>query len=96
MATVTTSKRGTLNTRDFLRGLLMTVVTAVLTAVGTMLEAEEFVFKWKAIAIAGFAGGVGYLLKNLASPGEIVITNPHAETINAVKDGTAEVKVETK
>jgi hypothetical protein len=96
MATVTTSKRGTLNTRDFLRGLLITVITAALTTVLTMLEAEDLVIKWKTIGIAGLAAGISYLLKNLLSPGEIVITNPAPATMEAIKQGTAEVKVETK
>lgn len=93
MATVTTSKRYTLNIRDFLRGLLIAVVSAVLTALLTMLEAEDFVIQWKKMAIAGATAGVAYLLKNLFSPSEIVVTNAPATTVEAVKQGEAQVVV---
>jgi branched-subunit amino acid transport protein len=56
-----------LSARDFFKGLLVSVVTAVLTALLTLLQAGVE-FKWKSfipVLYAGIAALVAYLLKNL-------------------------------
>lgn len=93
--TTTTSKRWTLNVRDLLRGLLLSVISGVLTALLPLLQEPDFIFKWKTIGIVAATTGISYLLKNWISPGEIVINNPGAGQIDAIKKGTAEVLVQT-
>lgn len=94
--TTTTSKRWTLNLRDLLRGLLVAVISGVLTALLPLLQDPEFIFKWRNIGVVAATTGISYLLKNWISPGEIVINNPTQANIEAVKMGTAEVTVQAK
>lgn len=65
---------GKLNSSDFLKGLLMTVLTSVLTGVITVLNnylstgaGLPDVKGWETIGLAGVAAGVAYLLKNLST-----------------------------
>lgn len=54
--------------RDFFRGLAMAVLTPIVLIVQQSLEAGTLVFNWKSILMAGIAGGVAYLVKNLFTP----------------------------
>ena len=56
-----------LNTKDFLKGLLMAILVPFLVVIQTSIEAGQLTFDWKLIISASLAGGVGYLLKNLLS-----------------------------
>lgn len=96
MATTTTSKTFTLNWRDLGKGFLVTVITAILTALLPLFEAGDYAFNWKQILGAGATAGIAYLLKNWLSPAEIVVTNAGKETVAAVKDGTAQVNIQNK
>lgn len=93
MPTVTTSNQFTLNSRDVLKGLIMAVILPVLTIIQTSVSNGELTFNFKAIAIAAISGFIAYIIKNFLSPAEIVITNPPKETVDAVKEGSAEVTV---
>lgn len=53
-----------LQTRDFLKGLIMAALIPVLLVIQQSIAAGDLVFDWKAIAMAAIAGFVGYLLKN--------------------------------
>ena len=58
-----------LNARDFLRGLLIAVLTALLTGLINILDAGA-VFTWatiKPVLIAGLSAALSYLLKCLAT-----------------------------
>lgn len=96
MATTTTSKTGTLNWRDLLKGLLLTVISAVLTALLPLIQAGNYKLNWEMIITVASITGISYLLKNLGSPAEIVVTNATKETVAAVKDGTAQVNIQNK
>jgi hypothetical protein len=74
MATITTSKQGTLNWRDLFKGLLVSGVTGALTVAEQALTTTPVVISWKAIALAGLAALIAYLLKNLFTPSQTVIT----------------------
>jgi hypothetical protein len=54
---------------DWGRGLVIAVLTTPLTIVYQSLMATPvtLVFDWKAIIGAGLAGGIGYVLKNMAT-----------------------------
>jgi hypothetical protein len=68
------SKFLTLNQKDFLKGLLLSVLTAVVTIVYKSVEAGSLTFYWKAIGTTALATALSYLLKNLLtnSQGEIL------------------------
>ncbi len=66
-----TSKKFRLNAKDFLRGLLIAMLTAALMAVQNALDAGELIFKWKPITMAAIGGGVAYLLKNFFQPAQV-------------------------
>lgn len=53
-----------LNTKDFLRGLFVSVGTAALVVIQSSLSAGSLVFDWKNIGIAAAAAATAYLLKN--------------------------------
>ena len=68
------SKFLTLNQKDFIKGLLLSVLTAVVTIVYKSVEAGSLTFDWKAIVTTALATALSYLLKNLLtnSQGEIL------------------------
>ncbi len=58
-----------LNTKDFIRGILLAFMTAVLTGIIEMLDTEA-VFTWltfKPLLIAGLSAALSYLLKCLVT-----------------------------
>jgi hypothetical protein len=63
-----TSKFLSLNWLDVAKGLVMAVLTPVMTVIGQSIEAGVFVFDWKAIGLSALAGGFAYLLKNFFTP----------------------------
>lgn len=54
---------------DWGRGLLIAILTAPLTIIYQSLMATPvtLIFDWTSIIGAGLAGGIGYILKNLAT-----------------------------
>lgn len=59
-----TSNFLSLNWLDLGKGLLMAVLTPAVVIVQQSIESGEFTFDWKSIALASFAGGCAYLVKN--------------------------------
>jgi len=59
-----------LNTLDFLKGLFLAVLTAVLTAVYDSLQLGSLAFDWKKIGIVATTSAVAYLLNRLVSNSE--------------------------
>jgi hypothetical protein len=55
----------TLNTTDFIKGLLMAVLSSVITVVYQTIEAGSLVFDWKAIGTIALTSGLAYIMKNL-------------------------------
>lgn len=72
MAKTVTSKQGTLQGRDFVRGLVIAVITSVLTIIVQTVEAGSLTFDWKVIGTTALAAGAAYLLKNLGEPTKTV------------------------
>jgi hypothetical protein len=54
-----------LNTADFIKGLILSVLTAVVTMVYSVVNAGSLTFDWKAIGTAALSAGIGYIIKNL-------------------------------
>lgn len=90
----TTSKQFTLSLPDIWKGLLVAVITPVITIIMTSLNAGTLTFDWKAIGITALAAAVAYLVKNFLTPSAIMIKNP--EMAEEVKAGESEVKVVDK
>jgi hypothetical protein len=55
----------TLNTQDFIKGLIVAVLMSALQIVYATLSSGTFTFDWMAILQAGVTAGVAYLMKNL-------------------------------
>lgn len=58
-----------LNAKDFLRGLLIAILTAIITGVIDILD-SGVIFTWvtiKPVLIAGISAGLSYLLKCLVT-----------------------------
>ena len=68
MAKTVTSKQGTLQGRDWIRGLAIAIITSVLTIIVQTVEAGSLSFDWKVIGTTALAAGAAYLLKNLGEP----------------------------
>jgi hypothetical protein len=54
-----------LNGADFIKGLLMAVLSSVITVVYQTIEAGSLVFDWKAIGTIALTSGLAYIMKNL-------------------------------
>lgn len=71
----------TLNSRDFIRGLFVAVLTAVVTFMYTSLQTGSLTFDWKAIGMAALSSALAYIMKNL-------LTNSNDELLKSesIKD----------
>lgn len=67
------NKQFWLNARDFLRGALLTVVTAVLTAIYTSFTAGTFTIDWKVQKQIAMVTFLGYIIKNFLEPSNTLI-----------------------
>jgi uncharacterized membrane protein YvlD (DUF360 family) len=54
-----------LNSRDFIRGLFMAVVSAIVALLYTSIQAGNFIVDWKAIGMAALSAALAYITKNL-------------------------------
>lgn len=68
--TVVTSKKYSLNWLDAGKGLVMAIITAILMAVESSLQAGELSLSWTKIAVPGVIAGIAYLLKNFFTSAE--------------------------
>ena len=59
------SKFMSLNSSDFLKGLLMAVISAVISVLYTSAQSGTLSFDWKAIQFAAVTAALAYLTKNL-------------------------------
>lgn len=68
----------TLDTKDFLKGLVLAVLTAVITIVYTSIEAGNLAFDWKAIGMTALSSALAYIMKNLFtnSNGDLLKKDP--------------------
>lgn len=74
MATVRLSKKFTLQVPDFVRGAILSALTAGLTIVQQSLEAGQLKFNWTVIATASVSAFVAYLMKNYFEPAKVITT----------------------
>jgi uncharacterized MnhB-related membrane protein len=98
MAQTTTTSSGqfSLNYKDLLKGLVLAVISAVLTALLPLLQAGDFKLNWALIGTVAATTAVSYLLKNFFQPPTVIIENPPKSVVDAVKNDEAEIKVVPK
>ena len=54
-----------LNIQDLAKGLILTVLTSVITIVYNTVNTGSLTFDWKAIGLTALTSGLAYLMKNL-------------------------------
>lgn len=54
-----------LNSKDWIKGLVVAVLTAVITVVYNTIQVGELVLDWKAISVAAISAALAYITKNL-------------------------------
>lgn len=59
-----------LNIQDLAKGLIVTMLTSVLTIAYQTVSAGSLTFDWKAIGLAALTSGLAYLMKNLLTNSE--------------------------
>jgi len=59
-----------INLLDFVKGLILAVLTSVVTIIQTTLENSSLTFAWKLIGITAISSAIGYLIKNLLTNSE--------------------------
>lgn len=75
-----TSEIFSLDWRDAIKGLLVSVITSVFTIIENTIQAGSLTFNWKNIGFAALAAGMAYLSKNFLTPSVTVApTNPVAK-----------------
>jgi len=58
------SKLFSLETKDAIKALILSILTSTLIVVQTSLDAGELNFNWEKIGMVALASAVGYILKN--------------------------------
>ena len=97
MATTTvTSGLGKLNWRDLIEGLKIAAILPALSIVYTSIENKSFNIDWTLVWQTAAFGAIGYLIKKITTPAQVIIKDVKSDTINAIKDGTADAKIVTK
>jgi hypothetical protein len=59
------SKFLNLNSTDFIKGLIMAVLSSVITVIYQTVEAGSLTFDWKAIGTMALTSALAYIMKNL-------------------------------
>jgi len=55
----------TLNSKDWTKGLVIAILTAIITVVYNTIQTGALVLDWKAISIAAISAALAYITKNL-------------------------------
>ncbi len=93
MQTTTTSKQFNLTLNDWWKGLLVAVITPIVTIIMTSIQAGSLTFDWKAIGFTAIAALLAYVTKNFLTPAKIVVSGATDEVVKSVKEGDTDVKV---
>lgn len=89
MANVRLSKKFTLQVPDFVRGAILSALTAGLTIVQTSLAAGELSFNWTAIGMASISAFIAYLMKNYFEPAKVIVS---ANTNKKIENAATEIE----
>lgn len=77
-------KQFTLAKRDWLRAALMSALVPVLILIQQSVDAGEFHFEWKKLAMSAIGGFVAYLLKSFLEPTKTVVRGDQSEILKNV------------
>ena len=77
-----TSKFLSLQTRDFVKGLLIAALSPVFTIIIQSVNAGNWVFEWKSLGATALSAGLAYLAKNFfESTKTVIVVEPKDEKI---------------
>lgn len=94
--TTFTSKIFTLKTRDFLKGLWITVLSQVVTVVMTSWNAGKFELNWEVMKVTATSAFLAYLAKNFFEPTKtVVLVDPAIKGVST-EEKTTTVSVDEK
>jgi hypothetical protein len=68
-----------LDTKDFIKGLLLSVFTSVISIVYTSVQSGSLVFDTKTIATTALTTALGYIMKNLLTNSEDKFMKPEGK-----------------
>jgi hypothetical protein len=54
-----------LNNKDFIKGLIVAVLSAVITIIYNTVQSGSLTFDWKAIGLTALSSAMAYIMKNL-------------------------------
>lgn len=78
------SRQWTLNARDFIRGLVMAVLGAVVTIIYESFKAGNLEFDWKKIGYVAAATAIAYIFKNFVEPSKVIAVKGSGETTESL------------
>jgi hypothetical protein len=81
------SKPWSLNGNDFLKGLVVTVLTAIITGVYQLIQNNQNFMTWisfKPILIASLGAGLAYMLKNFSQNSQGEMFKKDSSTIDSL------------
>lgn len=78
---IKTAGFGKINWRDILFGLIVAVLTPVLTVIYSTVEAGTLTFDWALIGRTAIISGLAYILKNFLTPEKIIVETPKEEIV---------------
>jgi len=74
--TNTTSGFLSLNTRDWIKGLIVAIVSGIVATVGDSIQKGQFTFDFTTIWHTALAAGIAYMGKNLFTPAQAITAEP--------------------
>lgn len=78
-------KQFSLNLRDFIQGIYVSVIAPIIGIILEQLQVGNFNLNWKELGILALTTFAGYLLKNFLQPTKVIIEQPKDNTAQVVK-----------
>lgn len=84
------SEQYSLNLRDFLKGALVAVLSAIVPIINAAIlsyqtESANFVMPWATMGIVSLGAFVAYIAKNFLEPTKVIETKPTDYTVQQLK-----------
>lgn len=88
-----TAPKFSLSKNDFLKGLIVAVITPVFTVIIQSLEQETLTFNWAVMGKTALGALLAYLTKNFLNGPSVVVQNPTPKLVEEAKKGNVEVNI---
>ncbi|MFB5946138.1 hypothetical protein [Albibacterium profundi] len=85
MEKVTEKKQFSLKGWDYVKGLILAVVTPVVAVIIQTLDAGELTLDWLTIRTVAASALFAYLSKQFFEPSKVVVEKPEKDTVTRVK-----------